>query len=36
MRGGGLADVAPDLLVPLAFAAAFFAVAVLRFRRRYA
>jgi ABC-2 type transport system permease protein len=36
MRGGGLADVAGDLVVPLAFAAGFFAVAVWRFRRRYA
>ena len=36
MRGGGLADIVPNLLVPLAFAVAFFAVAVLRFRKRYA
>jgi ABC-2 type transport system permease protein len=36
MRGGGVSDVALNLLVPLLFAAAFFAVAVLRFRRRYA
>jgi len=36
MRGGGLADIAGDLVVPLAFGAAFFAVAVWRFRRRYA
>jgi len=36
MRGGDLADVAPDLVVPLAFGVAFFAVAVWRFRRRYA
>jgi ABC-2 type transport system permease protein len=36
MRGGGLGDVAGDLVVPLAFAAVFFAVAVWRFRRRYA
>jgi ABC-2 type transport system permease protein len=36
MRGGGLGDVGSDLLVPLAFAAAFFVVAVWRFRRRYA
>ena len=36
MRGGGLRDVAVAVLVPLGFAAVFFAVAVLRFRRRYA
>ena len=36
MRGGDLADVASDLLVPLAFAAVFFVVAVWTFRRRYA
>lgn len=36
MRGRDLSGVAPDLIVPLAFAAAFFAVAVWRFRRRYA
>ena len=36
MRGGGLTDIAAALLVPLAFAAVFFAVAVVRFRRRYA
>ncbi len=36
MHGGDLADVASKLVVPLVFAAAFFAVAVLRFRRRYA
>jgi ABC-2 type transport system permease protein len=36
MRGGGLADVALNLLVPLVFAVVFFAAAVLRFRRRYA
>ncbi len=36
MLGGDLSGVAPDLIVPLAFAAAFFAVAVWRFRRRYA
>ncbi len=36
MRGGSLADVADDLLVPIAFAVVFFAVAVWRFRRRYA
>ena len=36
MRGGGLADIVLNLLVPLVFALAFFAVAVLRFRKRYA
>jgi ABC-2 type transport system permease protein len=36
MRGGGLADIALNLLVPLLFAVAFFAVAALRFRKRYA
>jgi len=36
MRGGGLADIGLNLLVPLGFAVAFFAVAVLRFRKRYA
>ena len=36
MRGGGLADIGLNLLVPLLFAVAFFAVAVLRFRKRYA
>jgi ABC-2 type transport system permease protein len=36
MRGGGLADIGLNLLVPLLFAVVFFAVAVLRFRRRYA
>ena len=36
MRGGGLANIALNLLVPLLFAVAFFAVAVLRFRKRYA
>jgi ABC-2 type transport system permease protein len=36
MHGGELADVAAKLLAPIAFAAAFFAVAVWRFRRRYA
>jgi ABC-2 type transport system permease protein len=36
MRGGGLGDIGLNLLVPLLFALAFFAVAVLRFRRRYA
>ena len=36
MRGGGLADIVLNLLVPLLFAVVFFAVAVLRFRKRYA
>ena len=36
MHGGDLADVASKLVVPLVFAVVFFAVAVLRFRRRYA
>jgi hypothetical protein len=36
MRGGGLPDIVLNLLVPLLFAVAFFAVAVLRFRKRYA
>ena len=36
MRGGRLADIVLNLLVPLGFAVAFFAVAVLRFRKRYA
>jgi len=36
MRGGGLADIVPNLLVPLLFAMVLFAVAVLRFRKRYA
>ena len=36
MRGGGLADIVLNLLVPLLFALAFFAIAVLRFRKRYA
>ena len=36
MRGGGLADIVLNLLVPLLFAVAFFAVAALRFRKRYA
>src|SRR5665811_1828477 len=36
MRGSGLADIVLNLLVPLGFALAFFAVAVLRFRKRYA
>jgi len=36
MRGGGVGDVRWQLLVPLAFALAFFVVAVLRIRRRFA
>jgi ABC-2 type transport system permease protein len=36
MRGGDLADIASDLLVPIAFGATFFVIAVWRFRRRYA
>jgi ABC-2 type transport system permease protein len=36
MRGGGIADIVLNLLVPLLFALAFFAIAVLRFRKRYA
>jgi ABC-2 type transport system permease protein len=36
MRGGDLAAVASNLVVPLAFGAAFFAIAVWRFRRRCA
>ncbi len=36
MRGGGLGDIGLNLLVPLGFAVVFFAVAVLRFRKRYA
>jgi len=36
MRGGGLADIVLNLIVPLLFAVVFFAVAVLRFRKRYA
>lgn len=36
MRGGGLADIGLNLLVPLLFAVAFFAVAALRFRKRFA
>jgi ABC-2 type transport system permease protein len=35
MRGGSLADVAGELVLPIVFAVAFFAVAVWRFRRRY-
>lgn len=36
MRGGGVADIVPVLLVTLAFCAVFFALAVWRFRRRFA
>lgn len=36
LRGGGVGDIVLPLLVPLAFAAVFFALAVLRFRRRFA
>lgn len=36
MRGGGVSDIAAQVLIPLAFAVVFFAVAVVRFRRRYA
>ena len=36
MRGGGLGDIVLNLLAPLLFAVACFAVAVLRFRKRYA
>jgi ABC-2 type transport system permease protein len=36
MRGGTMADILLDLAVPLAFAVVFFALAVVRFRRRYA
>lgn len=36
MRGAGPADVAGDLVVPLAFAAVFVALATWRFARRYA
>jgi ABC-2 type transport system permease protein len=36
LRGGGVGDILLPLLVPLAFAVVFFAVAVLRFRRRFA
>ena len=36
MRGGTLLDIPGSVLVPLAFAVVFFAVAALRFRRRYA
>jgi ABC-2 type transport system permease protein len=36
LRGGGVGDIVLPLLVPLAFAVVFFAIAVLRFRRRFA
>lgn len=36
MRGGGLADIGLNLMVPLLFALVFFVVAVWRFRKRYA
>ena len=36
MRGGGLADIVPNVLIPVGFAVVFFAIAVTRFRRRYA
>ncbi len=36
MRGGELTDIGLNLLVALLFAIAFFVIAVLRFRRRYA
>jgi ABC-2 type transport system permease protein len=36
MRGGSLAEVAPMVVVPLAFALVFFALGVVRFRRRFA
>ena len=36
LRGGGAGDILLPLLVPLAFAVVFFAIAVLRFRRRFA
>ena len=36
LRGGGIADILWPLLIPLAFAVVFFAVAVLRFRKRFA
>ncbi len=36
LRGGGVGDIMLPLLVPLAFAVVFFAIAVLRFRRRFA
>ena len=36
LRGGGIGDIVWALLVPLAFAVVFFAIAVWRFRRRFA
>jgi len=36
MRGGGIGDITRNVLVPLLFAAVFFVLAALRFRRRYA
>ena len=36
MRGGGTADIVWPILIPLAFAAVFFALSVVRFRRRFA
>ena len=36
MRGGGIGDILLPLLIPLAFAVVFFAIAVFRFRRRFA
>jgi ABC-type multidrug transport system permease subunit len=36
LRGGGVGDILLPLIVPLAFAVVFFALAVLRFRRRFA
>ena len=36
LRGGGLADIVWPILIPLAFGAVFFALAVWRFRRRFA
>ena len=36
LRGGGVGDILLPLFVPLAFALVFFAIAVLRFRRRFA
>ncbi len=36
LRGGGVGDILLPLLIPLAFAVVFFALAVLRFRRRFA
>jgi len=36
LRGGGIGDIVRALLIPLAFAVVFFAVAVWRFRKRFA